>query len=67
MGCGVPQALRRGSKTPLCNSCCGEAQRVPPPSCWGSEPCVGMCRCNFFCDLCGVWARELIPQCELHL
>lgn len=36
-----------------------ETQRVPPPrACWGSEPCMGMCRYHFFCDLCGVWARE---------
>lgn len=59
MGCGMLCALRRGSKTPVCNSCSGETQRVPPPrACWGSGPCMGMWRYHFFCDLCGVWARE---------
>lgn len=53
---------------PLCNFCCGEAQRVSPPrACWGSELCVGMRCYNFSRVLCGVWARELIPQYEPHL
>lgn len=74
-GCGCfrrapscPEPSGEAARPSLCDSCGGEGHRVPPPGpSRGSGLCVGMSPYNFSCVLCGVWAREFIPQRELHL